>query len=231
MKSDDLNLFYLSSLEIKGFKVVFWDFDGVIKDSVGVKSDAFESIFLPFGRDVAAKVREHHEKNGGVSRHKKIPIYLAWANQNISSDNIDRYTQKFSSLVVQSVLESKWVPGIYDYIISNFQEQDFILVTATPFEEIVCILHELEIDHCFKRVYGSPTHKSDAINQSLLDFGISPKDALMIGDSESDLFASRQTGVNFLLRKNQFNYFLHGPCESVIFDDLINEQNTKDSIN
>ena len=78
MKSDDLNLFYLSSLEIKGFKVVFWDFDGVIKDSVGVKSDAFESIFLPFGRDVAAKVREHHEKNGGVSRHKKIPLYLAW---------------------------------------------------------------------------------------------------------------------------------------------------------
>jgi|TARA_Y100000310_G_C20511448_1_gene729077 beta-phosphoglucomutase-like phosphatase (HAD superfamily) len=33
-------------------KVIFWDFDGVIKDSVNVKTRAFEKLFLPFGENV-----------------------------------------------------------------------------------------------------------------------------------------------------------------------------------
>ena len=41
---------------IKKAKTIFWDFDGVIKDSVSVKSDAFEELFLPFGSDVAKKL-------------------------------------------------------------------------------------------------------------------------------------------------------------------------------
>ena len=43
------------SENIKKAKTIFWDFDGVIKDSVSVKSDAFEELFLPFGSDVAKK--------------------------------------------------------------------------------------------------------------------------------------------------------------------------------
>ena len=31
------------------YQYIFWDFDGVIKDSVLLKSDAFEQLFLNFG--------------------------------------------------------------------------------------------------------------------------------------------------------------------------------------
>ena len=34
-------------------KNIFFDFDGVIKDSVKVKSESFEKLFLPFGKKVA----------------------------------------------------------------------------------------------------------------------------------------------------------------------------------
>ncbi len=81
---------------IKIAKVVFWDFDGVIKDSVEVKSDAFEQLFLPFGKDIAKKVRIHHEENGGISRFDKLPIYLDWAGQTLSTQLIDEYSGKFS---------------------------------------------------------------------------------------------------------------------------------------
>ena len=57
-------------------KTVFLDFDGVIKDSVGGKSDAFEKLFLPFGTGISKKVRLHHEDNEGVSRFDKLPLYL-----------------------------------------------------------------------------------------------------------------------------------------------------------
>ena len=57
---------------------IIWDFDGVIKDSVKVKSDAFEQLFLPFGKKLAKEVRLHHETNGGMSRFDKLHIYWSW---------------------------------------------------------------------------------------------------------------------------------------------------------
>ena len=47
-----------------GYKLYFWDFDGVIKDSVDVKTQAYFQLFEPFGLDVAERVRQHHEAMG-----------------------------------------------------------------------------------------------------------------------------------------------------------------------
>ena len=40
---------------LKNYDVIFWDFDGVIKESVEVKSNAFEQLFSPFGKEVSKK--------------------------------------------------------------------------------------------------------------------------------------------------------------------------------
>ena len=75
---------------VENASTIFWDFDGVIKDSVLVKSDAFEELFLPFGSDVAKKIRMHHEDNGGMSRHDKLPIYLNLAGEKNSTNSISK---------------------------------------------------------------------------------------------------------------------------------------------
>ena len=67
----------ISTIEkIINARVVFWDFDGVIKDSVPVKTEAFRKLFLSYGADITDKVVKHHLANGGVSRFKKIPYYF-----------------------------------------------------------------------------------------------------------------------------------------------------------
>ena len=43
-------------------KIVFWDFDGVIKDSVDVKTQAFMELFDIHGSNVVQKVVTHHLK-------------------------------------------------------------------------------------------------------------------------------------------------------------------------
>ena len=40
------------------YEMVFWDFDGVIKESVSVKTDAFEELFKPYGDIVCNKVKK-----------------------------------------------------------------------------------------------------------------------------------------------------------------------------
>ena len=144
---------------VKKASTIFWDFDGVIKDSVSVKSDAFELLFLPFGDKVAKKVKKHHEENGGMSRYDKLPIYLNWAGEDSSKELICKFEQKFSQLVKNQVIKSPWVVGVLEYLQIYYKKQFFFVVTATPQKEIEDILEQLQISCYFKQVIGSPTKK------------------------------------------------------------------------
>ena len=78
---------------------IVFDFDGVIKDSLEVKSSAFNQLFSIFGDDIARRVKEHHELNGGVSRSDKLPIYLEWAGQPNSKKQVKEYENKLVYLM------------------------------------------------------------------------------------------------------------------------------------
>jgi phosphoglycolate phosphatase-like HAD superfamily hydrolase len=200
---------------------LFWDFDGVIKESVAVKTAAFERLFAPFGTALAARVREHHERNGGMSRFEKIPLYLRWAERTATPEDVDRYCTLFSTAVRQAVIDSQWVPGAREYLQANHARQRFVLVTATPQAEIDDILGTLQIAHWFCEVHGAPTAKEDAIASVLARWGCPRREALAIGDSESDRAAAVAAGVDFLLRRTVFNQDLQrsysGPqCEDFV---------------
>ena len=91
------------------YDLIFWDFDGVIKDSIDVKTDAFYEIFLQFGKNISDLVKIHHEMNGGMSRYEKIPIYLKLANQKPDEFLVQKISEDFSKKVVQRVINSPWV--------------------------------------------------------------------------------------------------------------------------
>ena len=76
----------LTIFEVLKDKNIFIDFDGVIKESLDIKADAFESLFSKFGNDISQKIRKHHDKNSGISRFEKIPLYLEWAGMDASKE-------------------------------------------------------------------------------------------------------------------------------------------------
>ena len=53
-------------------KVVILDFDGVILDSVNIKTEAFKEIFNRESKVIQNKIVNYHLKNGGISREKKF---------------------------------------------------------------------------------------------------------------------------------------------------------------
>jgi phosphoglycolate phosphatase-like HAD superfamily hydrolase len=206
---------------VKDRKVIFWDFDGVIKESVAVKTEAYIRLFEGFGADLAARVRSHHEFNGGMSRFKKIPLYLGWAGINAGDREIDRYCRKFAQDVRDRVIASPWVPGARKYLVNNCMRQSFFLLTATPQAEIEGIVSELGLERCFRAVYGAPMSKSQAVAAVMARLGVGRQEALVIGDSESDLEAATSNGVDFLLRKTPLNMALQqrhsgGQCEDFV---------------
>ena len=202
---------------------VFWDFDGVIKESVEVKSLAFQKLFSEFERDVVEVIGEHHENNSGLSRFEKIPLYLSWVGEPVTNENIKNYCNKFSLLVKQAVIDSAWVPGVLNYLEAYYKKKKFLLLTATPKREIDEILEELQISHFFIEVYGAPTSKLDAIRIALEGLEKHSKNAIMIGDSYSDYEAATNNNILFALRQTEFNLSLQKESMCLMFKDFNDE--------
>lgn len=190
---------------LKKYSLIFWDFDGVIKESNDIKTEAFVELFSSYGKDISSEIKNHHLQNNGMSRFEKIPIYLKWSGIQNSKENIEVFSKKFGNIVVKKVINAPWVKGVKSYLDLNINLQKFVLVSATPKNELDFILKELMIKTYFSKVYGSPMHKNNAIKECLEIEKISKNECLMIGDSISDQKAAIENGVDFLLRKHDTN--------------------------
>ena len=186
-------------------KLIFWDFDGVIKDSVVVKTEAFAHLFLPYGVELAERVRAHHEAHGGMSRFEKFPLYLEWAGEPVTQEKVDACCRRFSKLALQGVINAPWVPGVEAILRRNPRQQEFVLVTATPQEEIEEILAAINLRACFSEVLGAPISKKEAIRASLAKRQLDASQCLMIGDAKADWEAALANDVPFLLRRHGSN--------------------------
>ena len=135
------------------YEMVFWDFDGVIKESVSVKTDAFEELFKPYGDIVRKKVKNHHIENAGMSRFNKIPLYLKWSGKEPTTLKVDEMCSQFSEIVKNKVISSDWVPGVEPFLKKNKDKFKFIIVSATPQDELVDICQSLNIDNYFLKFF------------------------------------------------------------------------------
>lgn len=204
-------------------KALFLDFDGVIKDSVEVKSDAFEKLFLKFGTPIAKKIRLHHELNGGMSRFEKLPIYLVWAGLMSNDKTVANYSNKFSLIVKQNVIDSEWIAGVLEYLKDNYEKQLLFLVTATPEDEIKEITNKLKISQFFDEIIGSPTSKKEALKYLIKDYEFFPEESAMIGDSQTDYEAAKDNEVPFILRRTSLNIGLQSQLKCQMISNFINE--------
>ena len=194
------------SLELLSKKSqIFWDFDGVIKESTSIKNLAYKEMFSEYGDKILKQVMEHHNKYGGVSREIKIPFYFSeFVGIKLSLQEIEEKCNEFSVKVVQKVIDSSWVEGVLFFLKLNPFHQRFVLISGTPYLEIIKILTSLNIIDCFQTVYGSPTTKIEALDQEIQP-DTEVKNYLFIGDSLTDFEAANVYDIPFLLRENESN--------------------------
>ena len=182
---------------------IFFDFDGVIVESVDIKAEAFAVLFEHEGKDVVKKVVEYHLNNTGISRYEKFKyIYKEILNRSLSKDEFQRLCDKFAGLVTEAVVLAPYVKGAKEFIENFASKYLFFIVTATPQEEIDVIIQRRGIVRFFRAIYGAPKKKSDAIRDVLKKEGINPCDAIYIGDAMSDFNAAKDNFVRFIARVN-----------------------------
>ncbi|QWE27014.1 HAD family hydrolase [Polynucleobacter sp. AP-Ainpum-60-G11] len=190
---------------IKNSEIIFWDFDGVIKDSVNAKAQAFANLFIDYSVETQNKIINHHIFNAGVSRDEKIKQYIRWTGREPNEEIIKLYTDKYSTEVVRKVIESPWVPGVIDFLRKDVVKKYNILLTATPHHEILLILKLLNIHKFFFQIYGYPTVKELAMAEFIKSTKADSNKCVMIGDSIGDMRAAKSNNISFILRSTKYN--------------------------
>ena len=189
-------------LNTKHYKIFFFDFDGTLKDSDNIKSKAFIKIFNSTNKKLNEKIKNHHFKNSGISRYKKIPIYMKWNNISLTKKNINLYLKKFSNLTINSVSKAKWIPEAKRYINQIKKDKKIYLITAIPTDEILIILKKLKMLNKFKKVFGSPLNKVSKIREIIKRDKYKKKDCIYFGNSLSDFNAAKRNKIKFVLVNN-----------------------------
>lgn len=186
---------------MNNIKAIIFDFDGVIAESVNVKTEAFAEIYRKYGPAVVQKVKEHHEANGGISRFEKFRLYHKnFLGEEIDDAKVSDLAQQFSNLVLQKIIEAPYVRGAFEYLSSNYTKFDFFISTGTPTEEIKTILERRNLYGFFKEVYGSPEKKDTHIQKIMGKYNYDRKEVVFIGDALTDRDAARKNGIKFIGR-------------------------------
>jgi len=144
-----------------------------------------------------------------MSRFLKIKHYhKEFLNLKIDKEEFNFLLQSFSKLVFNSVINSKFIPGVKIFLENNYENYNFFISTGTPTNEIIEILKKKNIFHYFKDVYGSPDNKKKHIEEIINKHKINYKDVFFIGDAKVDFLAASFHKILFILVTNKHNLSL-----------------------
>ncbi len=185
---------------MKKWQAVFWDFDGVVLDSVDVKTKAFARMFSKYGPEIEMAVVDYHLAHGGVSRFEKFRYYFNHLlGKPISEAEIISMGNEFSALALEEVLAAPFIPGALETL-NELKEKQIpcYVISGTPEEELRHIVQKRMLSEYFMEMHGAPKKKSDVvsdiINRKRYDAGC----CLFIGDAMTDYEAATMCGTRFI---------------------------------
>jgi phosphoglycolate phosphatase-like HAD superfamily hydrolase len=202
-------------------KNIFFDFDGVIAESVSAKTDAFREMYLPYGKDIAAKVVEYHKSHGGVSRYEKFKYFhKEFLNEVIVQKKVDELAIHFSNIVLDKVINSLEVPGANYFIEKYHKKFQFWVITGTPTKEIELIAEKRKLTNFFNGLHGSPNNKRYWTENLIKKYNLKRDEIIFLGDATTDMDAAYFSKTHFALRENDENKEIFKDYKGLRFKDF-----------
>ncbi len=181
-------------------RAIVFDFDGVILESVDIKTRAFEGLFKAYPEHVH-NIVQFHLANGGMSRFDKFKyFYREFLNKPLSERELEQLGNRFSELVFEAILRCPFVAGAREFLEKYSARYDLFVASGTPQEEMRTIVVRRGIEQFFQGVYGSPNSKGEIIQSIIERHQYRPSGVVFIGDAMTDYQGALEASTPFIGR-------------------------------
>jgi phosphoglycolate phosphatase-like HAD superfamily hydrolase len=182
---------------------IFWDFDGVLMNSMPVRDKGFELVLSSYPKEQVDRLMQYHRSNGGLSRYVKFRYFFEKIlNQPITDEHVQNLAHSFSEIMLQSLLDpSLLIDESWDFVKRYHDKIDMHIVSGSDGKELNYICTHLGVSGYFKSIQGSPVAKRDLVRNVLADYRY--QCAVLVGDSMNDLDAATVNNIEFVGYNNQ----------------------------
>ena len=180
-------------------KNIIFDFDGVILDSVPIKTEGFKKLFQNFPNEKVYKLIEYHIQNGGISRYKKIKYFFnELLKKDISDDEVLNYANKYSNITKEELTNPKYmIDDAVNFIKQNHKKYNMHIASGADENDLKYICEKLNLSQYFFSIHGSPKIKSEIVKTILKFNNYKKEETILIGDSINDFEAADVNGIVF----------------------------------
>ncbi|AZL71984.1 phosphoglycolate phosphatase [Pseudomonas oryziphila] len=182
-------------------RLVMFDLDGTLIDSVPDLAAAVDRMLLELGREPAGLDAVRHWVGNGA----QVLVRRALAG-GLNHDSVDdALAERALALFMEAYADSHELtvvyPGVRDTLrwLSK-QGVEMALITNKPERFVAPLLDQMKIGRYFRWIIGGDTLPQKKPDPAALLFvmqmaGVAPAQSLFIGDSRSDVLAAKAAGV------------------------------------
>ncbi len=186
-------------IDFTKYNAIFWDFDGVLMDSMPVRDRGFELVLASYPDQEVEQLLIYHRQNGGLSRYVKFRYFFeVIRNETITEPEVLTLAEEFSQVMRKELLNMKLL--IHDsiaFVKENYQDYKMHVVSGSDQNELRYLCQQLQLDPYFISIHGSPTPKKQLVSDLLREFEYPPETVAFIGDSINDWEAASSNKVDF----------------------------------
>ncbi len=180
-------------------KAILFDFDGVIVDSVEIKTEAFRDLFCQEAAEDLERILDYHKAHGGISRAKKIEYFYAnILRRPLDGKLLKELEELFSGFVKNKVIAAPFLKGSREFLSAHHKSFVMHVVSGTPQLELEDIVVKRGLSGYFKSIHGSPPGKKEIIRALIEKSGYKTEELVFIGDSMDDADSAVACGVSFI---------------------------------
>jgi len=184
---------------LAGSKLVFFDCDGVLLDSNGVKLAAVEHALAAYPSALRERCKVSFKLNFGRSRRWHFEAFESLAGTAAEADFVSTSIARYEHYLQQHYSAAPPVAGA-----ARLLQQladcavKCVVISGGNEKEINLALAANGMDHYLARIIGSPVAKAAAIRTLLEQYDCTPGETVFLGDAIADAEAAIVCNVPFL---------------------------------
>lgn len=187
-------------IDLKQYKSMVFDCDGVILDSNIVKTEAYFRTAKNLGATnaQAQALTDYHVKLGGISRYHKFDWYLREVlNQPVTEAAVQVLLDEFSRELEVGLMECVVADGLQALRQATPQAK-WMILSGGDQQEIRDLFTKRDLTKYFEGgLFGSPDNKDVVLAREIAN-GNLQLPAIFVGDSQYDFESSTRAGLDFV---------------------------------